>query len=104
MSSTRNPRAARISQISRSTTLAASSWYSYPIRYPRGVALFSEILALCVKRGFEPNVVQETQQASTSIGWIASSRKSGRPGDNYYAAGGSPDQKKWRPHLKFVAA
>ncbi|MGF6875632.1 LysR family transcriptional regulator [Paraburkholderia sp. MM5477-R1] len=41
------------------------------IAYPRGVALFSQILALCAKRGFEPNVVQETEQMSTTIGLAA---------------------------------
>ncbi|WP_394836335.1 LysR family transcriptional regulator [Pendulispora rubella] len=43
------------------------------IAYPRqsGVALFSQMLSLCEKRGFTPNVVQEAQQASTLIGLTA---------------------------------
>ena len=43
------------------------------IAYPRqaGVAVFEQILALCAKRGFVPEVVQEAQQASTLIGLIA---------------------------------
>ncbi|MGH8779205.1 LysR family transcriptional regulator [Paraburkholderia sp.] len=43
------------------------------IAYPRqaGVALFTQMLALCEKRGFTPEVVQEAQQASTLIGLTA---------------------------------
>jgi DNA-binding transcriptional LysR family regulator len=43
------------------------------IAYPRaaGVAVSQQILALCAKRGFEPQVVQEAQQASTLIGLTA---------------------------------
>ena len=43
------------------------------IAYPRqaGVALFSQTLALCEKRGFTPDIVQEAQQASTLIGLTA---------------------------------
>jgi DNA-binding transcriptional LysR family regulator len=43
------------------------------IAYPRqaGVAIHEKILALCAKRGFEPQVVQEAQQASTLIGLTA---------------------------------
>lgn len=43
------------------------------IAYPRqtGVAVSQQTLALCAKRGFEPRVVQEAQQASTLIGLTA---------------------------------
>ena len=43
------------------------------IAYPRaaGVAVSQQTLALCAKRGFEPQVVQEAQQASTLIGLTA---------------------------------
>jgi len=43
------------------------------ISYPReaGMALFGHIHTLCTKRGFEPRVVQEAQQASTLIGLSA---------------------------------
>jgi DNA-binding transcriptional LysR family regulator len=43
------------------------------IAYPRsaGVAVHEQTLALCAKRGFEPNVLQEAQQASTLIGLTA---------------------------------
>ncbi|MFM0200024.1 LysR family transcriptional regulator [Paraburkholderia fungorum] len=43
------------------------------IAYPRqaGVAVSEKIVALCAKRGFEPQVVQEAQQASTLIGLTA---------------------------------
>ncbi|WP_028220406.1 LysR family transcriptional regulator [Paraburkholderia oxyphila] len=43
------------------------------IAYPKtaGVAIYEQILALCAKRGFEPRVVQEAQQASTLIGLTA---------------------------------
>ena len=43
------------------------------IAYPRaaGVAISQQTLALCAKRGFEPQVVQEAQQASTLIGLTA---------------------------------
>jgi DNA-binding transcriptional LysR family regulator len=43
------------------------------IAYPRqaGVAVYEKIIALCAKRGFEPQVVQEAQQASTLIGLTA---------------------------------
>lgn len=43
------------------------------IAYPRqaGVAISQQTLALCAKRGFEPEVVQEAQQASTLIGLTA---------------------------------
>ncbi len=43
------------------------------IAYPKsaGVAIYEQIIALCAKRGFEPRVVQEAQQASTLIGLTA---------------------------------
>lgn len=43
------------------------------IAYPRsaGVVMFTQIQALCAKRGFTPNIVQEAQQASTLIGLTA---------------------------------
>ncbi|MBU7439445.1 LysR family transcriptional regulator [Paraburkholderia fungorum] len=43
------------------------------IAYPRqaGVAVYEKTVALCAKRGFEPQVVQEAQQASTLIGLTA---------------------------------
>ncbi|SMG53618.1 LysR family transcriptional regulator [Paraburkholderia susongensis] len=43
------------------------------IGYPKtaGIAIYEQILALCAKRGFEPRVVQEAQQASTLIGLTA---------------------------------
>jgi|SRR5450830_680830 len=43
------------------------------ISYPRkgGMALHGHISRLCAKRGFEPQVVQEAQQASTLIGLSA---------------------------------
>ncbi|VVD93287.1 HTH-type transcriptional regulator BenM [Pandoraea iniqua] len=43
------------------------------IAYPRsaGVVMFAQIHALCAKRGFEPKIVQEAQQASTLIGLTA---------------------------------
>jgi len=43
------------------------------IAYPRqaGVAVHEQTVALCAKRGFEPYVVQEAQQASTLIGLTA---------------------------------
>ncbi|CAD6520161.1 Hca operon transcriptional activator HcaR [Paraburkholderia hiiakae] len=43
------------------------------IAYPRaaGVVVHEQTLALCAKRGFEPEVVQEAQQASTLVGLIA---------------------------------
>jgi DNA-binding transcriptional LysR family regulator len=43
------------------------------IAYPRqaGVAVYEQTAALCAKRGFEPQVVQEAQQASTLIGLTA---------------------------------
>jgi DNA-binding transcriptional LysR family regulator len=43
------------------------------IAYPKaaGVAIYEQIMALCAKRGFEPRVVQEAQQASTLIGLTA---------------------------------
>lgn len=43
------------------------------IAYPRqaGVAVFAQMLALCEKRGFTPEIVQEAQQASTLIGLTA---------------------------------
>jgi DNA-binding transcriptional LysR family regulator len=43
------------------------------IAYPRqaGVAVYEKTVALCTRRGFEPQVVQEAQQASTLIGLTA---------------------------------
>jgi DNA-binding transcriptional LysR family regulator len=43
------------------------------IAYPRqaGVAVYEQTVALCAKRGFEPQVVQEARQASTLIGLTA---------------------------------
>lgn len=43
------------------------------IAYPRqaGVVISQQTFALCAKRGFEPQVVQEAQQASTLIGLTA---------------------------------
>ena len=43
------------------------------IAYPRqpGVAVYEQTVALCAKRGFEPQVVQEAQQASTLVGLTA---------------------------------
>ena len=43
------------------------------IAYPRmaGVSVFEQIHALCSKRGFEPDIVQEAQQASTLVGLTA---------------------------------
>ncbi|WP_206957854.1 LysR family transcriptional regulator [Trinickia acidisoli] len=43
------------------------------IAYPRkaGVAVHEQTLSLCAKRGFEPKILQEAQQASTLVGLIA---------------------------------
>jgi DNA-binding transcriptional LysR family regulator len=43
------------------------------ITYPQkaGVVIHEQTLSLCLKRGFQPKVVQEAQQASTLIGLIA---------------------------------
>ena len=43
------------------------------IAYPRetGVAMFSQMMALCEARGFTPRIVQEAQQSSTLIGLAA---------------------------------
>ncbi|KXU85387.1 hypothetical protein CI15_19620 [Paraburkholderia monticola] len=53
----------------RLADLRNESFIAYPQK--AGVVIHEQMLSLCAKRGFEPNVVQEAQQASTLIGLIA---------------------------------
>ncbi|WGS51598.1 LysR family transcriptional regulator [Paraburkholderia sp. D15] len=61
-------------RLAQAATLKLKDLRNEPfIAYPRqaGVAISQQTLALCAKRGFEPQVVQEAQQASTLIGLTA---------------------------------
>lgn len=61
-------------RLARAKTVRIANLQGEPfIAYPShaGVAVSEQILALCAKRGFVPDVVQEAQQASTLIGLIA---------------------------------
>ena len=88
------------------------------IAYARqvGVTVYEQAAALCAKRGLEPQVVQEAQQASTLIGLTATARRcacagnvadhcgtrccvqtSGRDGHHYYAVHRSSLSRRQRP-------
>ena len=58
----------------RRAALAVADLRDEPIVfYPReaGIGIYDQVMALCARRGFSPNIVQEAREASTLIGLAA---------------------------------